>query len=284
MFIHPAHALSVEERAQLARSYAGDSVANKFFSLPRRRILARPAEEEGEEADEDEDEEDEEEEEESVQLPRKSVRVVSDQKDHQWGNRYGEKTDRLKMMLKKLVVQYRIDSLVDVPCRAHMHWMGDVVRELAKRQDAATFKYVCVDSRRDVLKEIKNKMATEGGLHGKVNMRFIVKRFWKDQLPKADMVLSWNGLDNMNIDNVRHYVNTLANTQAKLVLLGSHSGKLHDQHLIKQFCAGGTPIDFRKPPFALNRPMRIIANVSAAGNDKQMYIYRPRDMFAPSAE
>ncbi|PXF39778.1 hypothetical protein BWQ96_10513 [Gracilariopsis chorda] len=43
-------------------------------------------------------------------------------------DRIGEDVDRFMMMLKKLISQYDVRSMADVPCREHSHWMSNSLK------------------------------------------------------------------------------------------------------------------------------------------------------------
>eukprot|EP00177_Eucheuma_denticulatum_P004394 GFKZ01007984.1.p1 GENE.GFKZ01007984.1~~GFKZ01007984.1.p1 ORF type:complete len:381 (+),score=64.33 GFKZ01007984.1:492-1634(+) len=192
--------------------------------------------------------------------------------------RNGENVTQLSSMLMKIIRQYNVRSMLDVPCRAHAHWMPGFVRELRRTRGMEGFKYMCVDTNREVLKEMKKRIGD-----GSMSTKYIMKRFWEDPLPKADLVFSWAGLDNMREGNVVKYVEKLASSRRrhKLVLLGSHSGSLEvkgGQEKIARFTLGGKPINFRKKPFYLAKPMRVVEGVSVAGNDKKLFVYRPDEM------
>lgn len=196
-------------------------------------------------------------------------------------SRQGEDVERLTQMVIKLVRQYRITSIVDVPCRAHAHWMPDVLQALSKADDIApNFRYVCVDTNHRVLESLRKRLMVRSLNRG---TRFVMRQFWKEQLPKADLVLSWAGLDNMSEKNVRSFFEQLAKSKSrhKLVLVGSHTGDLvksGDTEKLLRFTNQGHPINVRREPFHLKKPLRIIKEVATDGNDKQMYIYFPDSM------
>lgn len=191
------------------------------------------------------------------------------------GNGNGEDLKRLSMMLMKIIKQYKVRSMVDVPCRAHSHWMPVFLRHLAESKVNKSFKYYCVDTNKAILKIIK------GANDSKINSKFILKRFWRESLPSADLVFSWSGLDNMKEQNVVKYLERLAVSKHKLVLLGSHSGQLEKEGSMEQisrFTLGGKSVNLRREPFKLAKPMRIVGDLSTEGNDKQLYVYEPKGM------
>lgn len=198
--------------------------------------------------------------------------------------RHGEDIKRLSEMVTKLIRQYRVTSLVDVPCRAHAHWMPNVLRELSKRGGGgapSNFRYICVDTNQQVLGYLKRRLV-EANVHR--GARFELRKFWNEPLPKADLVLSWAGLDNMSEDNVLGFFKNLAASSGrhKIIIIGSHSGalvKTGDAEKISQFTSRGNPINVRKEPFLLAQPGRIIKELCKKGNDKQMYVYVPEKLF-----
>lgn len=191
------------------------------------------------------------------------------------GKRFGEDTARLKVMLLKLVRQYNVKSMADVPCRAHSHWMPDFLQNVAEWDE--NFKYICVDADSEVLRAMKDRIGLV------VDAKFVQRKFWRERIPKVDLVLSWAGLDNMREENVVNYVKRLsrAGRRHQFVLLGSHSGGLEQapKDKIRRFTGGGKLINFRRRPFYLYKPLRIIRDLSVDGNDKQMYLYATDSMY-----
>lgn len=199
------------------------------------------------------------------------------------GTRHGENIDRLVFMLTKIIKQYHVQTLIDVPCRAHAHWMHRVLKEtMADQHTALNFQYVCVDTNHNVLTELRRRLIERG--HSR-NTRFAVRKFWKEPLPKGDLVFSFSGLDNMHKDHVRGFFEILGHSEGrhKLVVLGSHTGQLAksgNTEKIARFTSFGYPINVREAPFSLVKPIRIIKVVSSGGNDKQMYVYFPERMLS----
>lgn len=193
--------------------------------------------------------------------------------------RRGEDKARLTEMLVKLIRQNDIHSIVDVPCRAHMHWMPDVLLQVPG------VRYICVDTNGQVLRSVKERLVSFDIQNG---ARFTMRKFWREFLPKGDLVVSWAGLDNMKREHVIDYLRLLSrsgpNGKAlhKLVVLGSHSGELEksgNTDKIAAFTSYGSSINVRKEPFSLGRPSRIIKQVATNDNDKQILVYSPDNMF-----
>lgn len=190
-------------------------------------------------------------------------------------HKYGENLERLQSMLRKIIRTYDIQSMADIPCRAHAHWMPLFLETLSEERE--NFKYYCVDTSKEVLKSVKESVT------GPKNKKFVLRRFWQEALPKADLVFSWAGLDNMQSKNVAKYLERLSNTgeNHKIIAVGTHGGELKKHGtstLIKRFTAGGTPINVREAPFRLKKPLRVIRDLSTQGNDKKLYLYKPDAM------
>ncbi|KAI0561560.1 hypothetical protein FGB62_77g025 [Gracilaria domingensis] len=117
-----------------------------------------------------------------------------------------------------------------------------------------------------------------------VDSKYVKRKFWKEGLPNVDLVFSWAGLDNMKEGNVLRYLQKLSKSgkKHKLVMLGNHAGSLAkngDVEKIARFTAEGKPLNFRRKPFNLVKPMRMIRDLAIDGNDKQLYLYKPWEMF-----
>lgn len=199
--------------------------------------------------------------------------------------KHGEDIERLSSMLTKLIKQYDVKSIVDVPCRAHAHWMPKVLSSID-----TSVQFMCVDPSNKVLDSIKDGLDQKNFTDGR-NIRYVQRKFWGEGLPKGDLVVSWAGLDNMDSAHVAKYLRRLGSRKEagkhKLIVIGTHSGELQrngDLDKIARFTSYGTPINVRRPPFNLARPMRIIKQVATNGNDKQMYVYFQDKLFSEDDE
>ncbi|CAN8067845.1 unnamed protein product [Agarophyton chilense] len=200
----------------------------------------------------------------------------AEQSAEQIAGRFGEDVPRLMKMLSKLIAQYDIKSMADVPCRAHSHWMPQMLDTIAEKNE--NFKYVCVDTNNLILNAVKERVGMT------VQSSFVKKKFWKESLPTVDLVFSWAGLDNMKEQNVLRYLQKLSKSgnKHKLIMLGNHAGSLAkkgDMDKIARFTADGKPLNFRRKPFNMVKPMRMIRDLGVDGNDKQLYLYKPSQMF-----
>lgn len=120
-------------------------------------------------------------------------------------SREGHNITKLSHMLHRAIHQYKIQSMVDVPCRSHSRWMGQLLQNINPK-NGHSFKYFCVDSSAKVLELVESRM---GDLED-VSTNFIRRKFWKLPIPKADLVFSWEGLGKMKSKNVGSMLQLLA--------------------------------------------------------------------------
>jgi hypothetical protein len=188
------------------------------------------------------------------------------------GVKNGEDIKRVSYMLLRIIKQYKARSMVDVPCRAHASWMHLLMRQV--ENDIPDFKYYCVDPSKHVLKAVQNQMKTFS------NGKYVLKQFWKEALPEADIVFSWGGLETMKKENVNMFLKLVATSKNhKYFLVGSHSA---DSIITSKTNDGpkslARALNLRQAPFSLNRPMRVISDLSTKGLKKQMYLFKPEKM------
>jgi hypothetical protein len=188
------------------------------------------------------------------------------------GMKAGEDIQRVSYMLFRIIHQYKVTSMVDVPCRAHAHWMHLFLDHAEK--EIPKFQYYCVDTNRKVLKAVKKQK------HPLPNRQFVLKQFWREALPEADIVFSWGGLENMKEENVYKFLKLVASSKKhKYILIGSHT---EGSRVVRKSMKGQKllpkPMNIRKAPFSLHKPMRVISELSVNGVKKQLYMYKPENM------
>lgn len=177
----------------------------------------------------------------------------------------GEDIKRVSFMLFRLLKQYKAQSMVDVPCRAHGTWMHKLLEHV--EAEIPDFQYYCVDTSTDILQAIKQRVG------GKCRAKFVFRKFWSEKLPRADFVFSWSGLDKMQKDNVAAFLKKLHNSDRhKYVLLGSY------QKGSKVQKKKATLLNLRAKPFNLGKPLRVVSKLSIAPVRKQMYVYEASQM------
>jgi hypothetical protein len=177
----------------------------------------------------------------------------------------GEDIMRVSFMLMRILKQYNIKSIVDVPCRAHASWMHKFLTYAIA--DIPDLSYVCVDTNKEILKAVRQRVG------GNANAKFLLRQFWTDQLPEAELVLSWAGLDSMRKENVLKFIKKIATSNRhKYFAVGSHANGS------KLTASNVSPLNVRRKPFNLPPPLRVISKLSEGAVKKQLYVYRIADM------
>lgn len=177
----------------------------------------------------------------------------------------GEDIKRVSFMLMRLLKQYKAQSMVDVPCRAHGSWMHTFLDHVEK--EIPDFQYYCVDTSTEILQAIKKRVG------GKCRAKFVSRKFWSEKLPRADFVFSWSGLDKMQKQNVAAFFEKLNTSgRQKYVLIGSYMKGSKFQKKKKAL------LNVRTKPFKLRKPLRVVSKLSTEPVRKQLYIYKTGEM------
>lgn len=178
--------------------------------------------------------------------------------------RKGHNITKVSNMLYRVIRKYKVHSMVDVPCRSHSRWMGQLLASI-KREGRGNFAYFCVDSSRSMLDLVASRMPETKA----VDVIYIDRKFWKEHLPRADLVFAWDGLEMMKVENVHSFV-------SEIIQGGRH----------EYFLVGSSPsvmrnginhgMNVRKMPYMLGQPMRMFKelNTDKSVVEKQMYLYK----------
>lgn len=181
----------------------------------------------------------------------------------------GHNITKLSLMLHRAIHEYKIKSMVDVPCRSHSRWMGQLLQHV-KPKKGLSFKYFCVDSHSKVLDLAESRLDSLED----VSTNFILRKFWKLPMPKADLVFAWEGLGKMKNRNVGSMLQLLVEGgRHKYFLVGSSPSSKN---------ADGDVLNIRKTPFSYNLPKRIYKQLARGTHmrrpEKHMYLYEISEM------
>lgn len=184
----------------------------------------------------------------------------------------GEDIKRVSFMLMRLLKQYKAGSMVDVPCRAHSSWMHKLLTRV--EVEIPGFKYYCVDTNKDILHALKErvKSSTEN-----LTSKFVLRQFWNERLPRADVVFSWSGLEKMKRGNVLSFLKNVATSDRhKYIIIGNHmKGSKLPRKAGKPVMK---PLNVRSEPFHLLQPLRVVSKLSVDPVKKQIYLYKTEEM------
>lgn len=180
----------------------------------------------------------------------------------------GHNMTRVARMLLRILHQYNITSMIDIPCTSHSHWMPWVLARISAR----SFKYTCVDS--------KSTDEVEESLHSDlsvVSVKFMPHvSFWTgnvaENLPQADLVFSWDGLTKLSVKDANNFIDRIVNGKKhKFLFMASLPN-------VEQNDDNNQGVNVRKKPFEFKRPDRIFKELVVGGGkkgekEKQLYFY-----------
>ena len=180
-----------------------------------------------------------------------------------------EQTKFLVPELQHLLQEFKIKSILDVPC-GDFNWMrninmdgieyhgGDIVDELIKQN---------------------NK------LHGKSNIKFSTIDIINDQLPQVDLIMVRDCLVHLSNDDITKAFTNIKNSNSKYLLvtnfLWNHLDCNNDIEV-----GGWRRINLLKPPYNFKYPERIIieGNTQSNDKDKTMSLWQIKDIPKLSAK
>lgn len=182
----------------------------------------------------------------------------------------GYNITRVSQMLLRVILTQNVYSMVVVPCEKHMSWMGRFL-EGTSAQLPKPFLFYCVDSNKRAVKEAEENVGEIDG----VNTNFVERQFWNVPLPRAELVFSWDGLDELSILHAHKLLDTvIRQSHHKMVLLGSTPSTKQN--------SDRAPLNLRRSPFSYTRPWKIFKELysdeSLKGADKQLYLYQVGEM------
>lgn len=163
---------------------------------------------------------------------------------------------------------YNIKSMIDLSCWNHSPWVDRFLKKVVETKKKP-FVYMCMDREGRRLLEAEYIIGRIPG----VNMTFVHKELWADDLPSADVVFSWEGLGTNNVGLMivkKALENIRQKNRHKYVMLGSSPAVQKNEV--------GRAINFRKTPFSYGFPKRIYKRLSVSGTpvtkEKHMYVYK----------
>lgn len=181
----------------------------------------------------------------------------------------GHNITRVSFMMLRVIVTYKIRSMVDVPCGAHSQWMGAFLVGASHRLPKP-FLYYCVDEHQSVLKDAENQMPDVDG----INVNFIQRRISEEPLPPADIVFSWDGLQDITVLRARALLDRVAQQGHHRYMLIASSPS------IKRNTDDANALNLRRAPFSFGLPDRIFKDLSSKKlrnlPERQFYFYESK--------
>lgn len=183
----------------------------------------------------------------------------------------GHNITRVSFMMLRVIVTYKIRSMVVVPCGAHSYWMGAFLVGGSHRLPKP-FLYYCVDEKESAVKAAETQMPDVDG----INVNFIQRRISEEPLPSADLVFSWDGLQDITVLHARALLDRIAQQgHHRYVLIASSPW-------VKQNTDDANALNLRRAPFSFELPNRIFKKLSTKKTldspEKQLYLYESKNM------
>lgn len=172
----------------------------------------------------------------------------------------GTNVTHLSYMVFKIIKKYEITSVLDMPCRNTLHWFPALLHRLDF--EIVGFKYYCVDSEAPSQDDIRHLFGDAGQ---PVFMH--VKPEESNQLPKADLYLSWNGPQEWGVRRTWAYFHGLREVRPDYLLVTNNPGATNTN-------ADDKTLNVRKQPFHFAEAKRVLSNMHQ-GEDppKQLLMY-----------
>lgn len=146
-----------------------------------------------------------------------------------------ENTTRLREMVYKLIKSQGVTSVADMPCRNTLSWFPGLLHRLD--YEIPGFKYYCIDSEKNSQDDIRSLFSDSG------NPEFMhVRPTESDQLPRVDMIFSWNGPQQWGIGVTWAFFSGIRQVRPDLVVVTNNPGVINSN-------AGPGVINLRKQPF-----------------------------------
>lgn len=145
--------------------------------------------------------------------------------------------------------------------------MGPFLASLPPRDPP--LRYFCVDPSPTILQLAESRAPPLRG----VSANYILRKFWRLPMPRADLVFVWGGLAEMHVENVESFLKIVGEGgRHRLMLVGSMPGVRNGE--------GG--FNVRRKPFGYGLPKRIFKKLAVTdsldGPEKHMYLYETADM------
>lgn len=170
-------------------------------------------------------------------------------------------TEALRKAIPELIKEYRIKSMLDIPC-GDFNWMQET--ELKADYTGADI----VDS----LVEINSKLYPDAG-------KFVQLDICQDQLPKADLIFCRDCLVHLANSKVIKALENIKQSGSKYLLVTTFPERKRNKNIIT---GAWRALNFEKPPFNFPPPLKVInEEFKLRGKrytDKSMGLWQIKDL------
>ena len=173
-------------------------------------------------------------------------------------------TKRTRLIVELLITRYKVNALIDSPCGG-MLWMPTVIDRV--HHFIPKFRYLGVDVVPSVIAKHKAKFASKPWYN------FVVMDMSSQKLPSGyDMIWSRDTLQHMPFNMIISTLENFATSGVRYLAVGSYSNGGNRNISDFEFERGQSfPIDLRKSPFNLDKPIDILAEETQDGKIVLIY-------------
>lgn len=171
----------------------------------------------------------------------------------------GTNVTHLSYMVFKLIKEYDIRSVVDIPCRNTLTWFPALLHQIDF--EMVGFKYYCVDSEKHSQDDIRSKFSDAG------NPEFLhIRPEEAHLLPQTDLIFSWDGPQQWGVKRTWSFFTGLREIRPDYIMITNNPK-------VKNANDERGQINLRKQPFHFSQAMRIISHVHESEEPKQLLLY-----------
>jgi len=170
-----------------------------------------------------------------------------------------EATVAMRDLLPKLVENYNINSLLDIPC-GDFYWM--------KLVDLKNVQYSGADIVESIIAENNSKF-------GQSNRRFIVSDLCIDNLSQVDLVLSRDCMIHLKLNEIKAALRNFKLSGSRLFLLSTYPSVQFNPEIDPRFCRN---INLEIPPFNLPKPIELFYEGGGCNEGKALGLWRNSDL------
>jgi len=170
-----------------------------------------------------------------------------------------EITKLIRSEIKKLIINYKIKTLIDIPC-GDFNWMKEVELNLDQ--------YIGADIVRDLI-EINSQK------YGNNNRKFIQLDITKDKLPlNVDLILCRDLLVHFSFEDITKAIKSIKNSRSKYLLTTCHNN-VNNKNIVTGLWR---PLNLQKPPYNFPDPVESISEDDINHYGKRLALYCINDI------
>lgn len=147
----------------------------------------------------------------------------------------GVNVTHLSFMIFKIIKQYKIRSIVDIPCRNNIGWFPDLLHRIDF--EIVGFKYYCVETDQEPQGDLSKHFSESGSPEF---LRIPVEDAKK--LPKTDLMFTWDGPQDWGVRKTWTFLSALRQVRPKYILITNNPEAFNVNN-------GQGAINLRKQPF-----------------------------------